>query len=146
MTAPRNAPPPYRGGCLCGAVRYEASAPTIGARICHCDACRRAMASPFLAQAQFQRRALTWQGTTARWRSSERLLRHFCPRCGTRLFLEPRDAPRIGIPLATLDDPVAIRPEMHVWTSEAIPWALPEDGLPRHAHGSPLPYRLPAGG
>ncbi|KAB1070591.1 GFA family protein [Methylobacterium planeticum] len=141
----RNAPPPYRGGCLCGAVRYVAAAPTLGARICHCATCRAAMAAPYLAQAQFPRRAVSWEGTTARWRSSDRLYRHFCPRCGTRLFLEPRDAPRLGIPLATLDDPAAIQPEMHVWTCEALPWALGPDALPRYPQGSPLPYRKPAG-
>ncbi len=140
-----DARPPFRGGCLCGAVRYVATAPTLGARICHCGTCRAATAAPYLAHAQFSRTALVWQGTTARWRSSERLFRHFCPRCGTRLFLEPRDAPRIGVPLATLDDPNAIRPEMHVFTAEGLPWAMPADGLPRYPGASPIPYRRPSG-
>lgn len=139
-----NRKPPYRGGCLCGAVRYTAAAPTLGARICHCRACQSATAAPYLAQAQFPRAAVSWTGTTVRWRSSERLMRHFCPRCGTRLFLEPRDAPRLGIPLPTLDDPGAIRPEMHIWTDSRLDWVVIADDLPQYAEGSPFPYRKPA--
>lgn len=141
-TGGRNALPPYHGGCPCGAVRYTVTAPSLGARICHCRACQKAMAAPFLAQAQFPRAAVTISGTTARHRSSERLFRHFCPACGTRLFLEPVDAPeRIGIPLATLDQPEAIWPEQHIWVSSKVDWLEIADGLPQHPQGSPERYR-----
>lgn len=141
---PRNAPPPYPGGCLCGAVRFIFAAPAAGSRICHCRNCQRAMGAPFLAQAQFPKASLTATGRTARYRSSERLFRHFCPSCGTHLFLEPVDAPdRIGIPLAVLDDPGAIRPEQHVWASGKVGWLVIDDGLPQHPRGSPDPYRMP---
>ncbi len=140
----RNAPPPYSGGCLCGAVRFTFAAPPLGARICHCRNCQRAMAAPFLAQAQFPKASMTATGRTARYRSSKRLFRHFCPACGTRLFLEPVDAPeRIGIPLAALDDPDAIRPEQHIWVSSKVGWLEIADGLPQHLQGSPDPYRTP---
>ncbi|HET8728022.1 MAG TPA: GFA family protein, partial [Alphaproteobacteria bacterium] len=96
------------------------------------------MAGPFLAHAQFPRAAMTMSGETARYRSSERLVRHFCPICGTRLFLEPVDAPeRIGVPLATLEDPNAIRPEQHIWTTSRVGWLDIADDLPQYPHGSP---------
>ena len=142
MTA--NDPPPYAGGCLCGAVRYVAAAETVGSRICHCRICQQAMAGPFLAHAQFPKTAVSWTGETARWRSSGRLWRHFCPACGTRLFLEPLDGDRIGVPLATLDDPRAIHPEMHIWVSSALDWTRIGGDLPCYPEGSPEPYRQPA--
>ncbi|KAB7739661.1 GFA family protein [Parvibaculum sedimenti] len=134
--------PPYDGGCLCGAVRYSFSVPTIGARICHCRTCQKAMGAPFLAQASFPKTSLNVTGETARFRSSARLWRHFCGICGTRLFIEPVDAPnRIGIPIATLDDPEVIRPERHIWVSEKLDWVRIDDGLPQHPKASPVPYR-----
>jgi hypothetical protein len=142
MSTESNAPPPYEGGCACGAVRYSFSAEAIGARICHCRACQRAMGAPFLAQASFPRAALTLTGATSRFRSSERLWRHFCKICGTQLFVEPVDAPdRLGIPIATLDNPAAISPEMHIWVSMKLPWIELADDLPKYPEASPTSYR-----
>lgn len=143
MTERSNAPPPYEGGCLCGQVRYVATEAPIGVRICHCRQCQKAQGAPFLAAASFPRRSVTISGQTARHQSSARLYRHFCPACGTRLFAEPIDAPeRWAVTLASLDDPNAIRPEMHIWTSSRLDWMVFDDGLPQFEQGSPLPYRL----
>jgi hypothetical protein len=138
-------PPPYAGGCLCGAVRYVAREAPLGARICHCRLCQKAQGAPFLSQASFPKRSVTIAGQTAAHPSSHRLLRHFCPACGTRLFVEPIDAPeRLGVSLATLDDPDDIRPEMHIWTSSQLDWVRFDDGLPRYAKASPIPWKSPA--
>ena len=32
----------YRGGCLCGALRYEATAEPLYAGLCYCADCRKA--------------------------------------------------------------------------------------------------------
>jgi hypothetical protein len=36
-----------RGGCLCGAVRYECAADPGNASYCHCDDCKRATGGPY---------------------------------------------------------------------------------------------------
>ena len=142
MDAFIKSPPPYAGGCLCGQVRYVASEAPIGARICHCRLCQKAQGAPFLSQASFPKRSVRIEGRTATHQSSHRLIRHFCPDCGTRLFVAPLDAPeRIGASLATLDDPDAIRPEMHIWTSARLDWVKFDDGLPQYTEGSPVPFR-----
>ena len=84
---PDNLPPPYEGGCACGAVRFRVEAPPIGVRICHCRICQKAMASPFIVQASFPKSAVTVTGETSFWQSSPRLKRHFCPCCGTRVTI-----------------------------------------------------------
>lgn len=136
-----NLPPPYEGGCACGAVRFRADAAPLGVRICHCRICQQAMGAPFLAVASFSKAAVTVTGETARWRSSARLWRHFCPQCGSRVTLEPLDGDRLGFPLAALDNPAALHPEMHIWVSSRVPWLALDDGLPQHAEASPEPYR-----
>ena len=38
---------PQTGGCLCGALRYEITAPPLVAYTCHCTACQRLTGSAF---------------------------------------------------------------------------------------------------
>ena len=138
---PRNLPPPYEGGCACGAVRYRIAARPIGVRICHCRICQQAMASPFIVQASFPKQAVTVTGEMAYWASSPRLKRHFCLRCGTRVTIEPAGGDRLAFPLVTFDNPAALYPEMHIWTTTRVAWLTLDDGLPQYPEASPEPYR-----
>src|ERR1700742_1761824 len=67
------------GGCLCGAVRFKADGEPLNVRICHCRNCQKAMGSPFFARAQFPQAALTFEGETARFASSDRVDRVLRP-------------------------------------------------------------------
>jgi len=127
---------PYEGGCLCGQVRWRASAEPANVRVCHCRNCQRATGGPFFARAVFLAEAIERRGETLRWPTSPRVDRLSCARCGTPVFSEPKDAPaRIGVALATLDDPVALTPDMHIWVSAKLPWTVIDDGLPQFAEG-----------
>lgn len=128
--------PLHEGGCLCGQVRWRATAAPANVRVCHCRLCQRATGGPFFARAIFLESVLEWSGEVTRWPSSPRVERLSCARCGTPMFAEPKDAPaRVGVSLATLDEPGAIRPEAHIWVSAKLPWLSIDDGLPRFAEG-----------
>src|SRR6202795_638470 len=43
-----------KGGCQCGAIRYEISGTPVIVAVCHCTMCRRANAAPAVAWAMFQ--------------------------------------------------------------------------------------------
>jgi hypothetical protein len=81
------------GGCLCGMVRFKAEGEPLNVRICHCRTCQKAMGSPFFARALLDQRALTVEGETGRYPSSEMVDRVFCKSCGSRFFLGGK-APR----------------------------------------------------
>ena len=125
------------GGCLCGAVRFKAEGEPINVRLCHCRNCQKAMGSPFFARALFPQTALTVQGETDRYPTSERLDRVFCKKCGTRLFTWRKDGSAAGVALAVFDDRHAFAPTEHIWTSEKMSWVRLDDGLPQYKEGPP---------
>ena len=48
------------GGCFCGQVRYEVSAPLGPARSCHCSRCRKAFSGAGSAYAEISPGSLSW--------------------------------------------------------------------------------------
>ena len=125
------------GGCLCGAVRFRCEGEPLNVRICHCRTCQKAMGSPFYARALFDPRALTVEGETAYYPSSEAIHRVFCKICGTRLFSRRSNGTAVGIALATFDDRNAFAPTEHIWVSEKIAWVRLDDGLPQYPETIP---------
>jgi hypothetical protein len=129
---------PYEGGCLCGQVRWRATAEPANVRVCHCRNCQRATGAPFFARAIFLAEHIERSGETTRWPTSPRVDRRSCARCGTAMFADPKDPPaRLAVSLATLDDPNAVRPDCHIWTCEKLDWLLIDDGLPQFERGVP---------
>ena len=47
-------PTPATGGCLCGAVRYEATGDPIVTGYCHCADCRRNSGAPVVTLVMFE--------------------------------------------------------------------------------------------
>ncbi|HWZ64602.1 MAG TPA: GFA family protein [Steroidobacteraceae bacterium] len=130
--------PVYRGGCLCGAVRYEITAAVSNPCFCHCASCRRASGAPMVPWGTFARDSVRiTHGPLTEFRSSARAWRGFCARCGTPLTYrnEARSA-EIDVTLATLDEPALIQPRMHVWVAERLPWLAIGDQLPQFAGGA----------
>jgi hypothetical protein len=130
------------GGCQCGAVRYGVSGEPAYAALCHCEDCRKSAGAPAVHWAAFpegQFRLVT--GQPKEYRSSEHASRNFCPTCGTGLFYRnPAVLPGlVDIQAATLDDPAALPPQIHVQTAERIAWMDGVDALPKFE-------RYPSGG
>lgn len=129
----------YTGGCLCGRIRYRATANPMTPSHCHCELCRKSSGAPFLSWASFLTRDFLFiQGVPARFDSSPIAFRQFCRDCGTQLtFQFLRSPDNIDVTLGSLDDPDAIRPADHIWTKRQISWIELADGLPRFAESRP---------
>ena len=125
------------GGCLCGAVRLKAKGEPINVRVCHCRNCQKAMGSPFFARALFPQDALTIEGDSARYPSSNAIERVFCKICGTRLLSWRTNGTAAGVALATFDDRNAFAPTEHIWVKEKIDWVKLDDGLPQYSELAP---------
>jgi len=140
------------GGCFCGHVRYRAGGAATDATCCHCSICRRTSGAPFVAWftipvASFQVVA----GNPATHRSSVHGTRTFCPRCGTPLTFRSTHTPgEIDVPTCSIDDPEAVLPADHTWTSARLSWVKVADGLPtfpgaREAKTRPPKAKTPKG-
>ncbi len=126
------------GGCLCGAVRYRLIPAGAIVDYCHCEMCRRWSGAPVSAWAQvptgqFQ----VTEGTVAGFASSPIATRHFCPICGTPLYMSDPAGRSIGIMLGTLDKAEALVPTQHGWMSRHLPWLALSDDLPRWPESPP---------
>lgn len=135
----------HEGGCLCGAVRFEARGKPLWVAHCHCHSCRHHTGSAFATfvgykQAQFR----VTQGALQAYASSPGVVRSFCAACGTPLtFAAERWPGDVHVYVSTLDRPEAFEPEAHVHVGEQLPWLHLDDGLPRFlttsSEGGPLP-------
>ncbi len=128
----------FTGGCLCGKIRYQATAAPIRAVSCHCAMCRRHSGAAFLTFVHFAKEAFAWLGREpTRYRSSKYAERGFCPSCGSTMTMhEEVLQDRWQIALGSLDDPGRVQPDDHVWTERQLPWLKIEDGLPRFPRNS----------
>ena len=123
------------GGCMCGAIRYEATGIPEGAGYCHCRSCRRHTGAPVVAFVVFIADQVTWlSGARARYESSPGKFRAFCRDCGTPLTFEATDSGRelIEFHISTLDNPDEFLPNEHTHYSERISWFETVDKLPRY--------------
>lgn len=126
------------GGCLCGGVRWELSAPPVSAAYCHCTRCQRRSGTAASAQARVAPGTLQivqgedlvreWVPPDDGWPKC------FCSTCGSALWSRSREEPRVySIRLGTFDDDPGVRPSYHQYVASAAPWEpLPDDGLPRY--------------
>jgi hypothetical protein len=121
------------GGCLCGAVRYRATAIAAKSTYCHCRMCQRSAGAPVMAWFSVPASAFAYvAGAPKTYRSSTKAQREFCPACGTQLvFREDGDA-NVDITTASLDEPVRVPPQDHIWRMSRIAWFETADSLPRH--------------
>lgn len=114
-----------RGGCFCGAVRYEVSSRLINGRACHCSRCRKAFSGAGSAYAE-----VADPGTFV-WRQGQDLLStynthepwgmQFCSRCGTTLCGVHGDAVH-GVTLGSVDGDPGVEIEKHIFVGSKAPW------------------------
>ena len=123
-----------QGGCLCGAVRYEAQGAPVDTNFCHCRTCQLASGAPLLAWVTFPTTGFRWTAALpATFASSKGVARGFCARCGTTLTWASAKSPdQIDIASATLDDPALAPPADHIWVRSRLPWMRCDDGLPEY--------------
>jgi len=129
---------PIEGGCLCGAVRYRATAAPIAATLCHCRSCRLAAGAPSVAWAVFRVEDVAFvAGQPRDFSSSTDVIRTFCGTCGTPLaYRRPSKPETIDITTATLDAANDFAPSKEIWVEDKLCWERLNDRIPHYARSS----------
>ncbi len=121
-----------RGGCQCGAVRYEARAVSTDAYYCHCRMCQRAFGHLSGIFCEVDGPSVKWAGgEPAYYQSSKVARRGFCRECGTPLTFEGVGSDRVHLTVGSLDEPGLFRPVVHYGSESIVAPFFVEDGLPR---------------
>jgi hypothetical protein len=121
------------GGCLCGALRYEAKGAPDHAGYCYCRDCRKASGSAFIGFMGFAPERITVTGQTRRHHSpasnGNTAVRNFCAECGSLVFGGGHDLGGVNVYAGSLDDPSQFRPRIAIFTRDAPHWAQIPAGL-----------------
>jgi hypothetical protein len=73
------------------------------------------------------------RGALEQLETSPGVLRGHCQRCGTQLtYQNVARSGEIDVTLAALDDPSALRPAVHIWVADKLPWVEIGDDLPQY--------------
>jgi hypothetical protein len=134
---------PLRGGCLCGAVRFELDTHPTQAGYCHCTRCQRRTGTGASPQARVDgRRFRLTSGTESlrAWRHPDGgFEKCFCAVCGAHLFSRNPDEPtQMSIRMAAFDSDPGVRPSWRSFVAYAASWEpIPDDGLEHSPEARP---------
>lgn len=130
----------HQGGCLCGQVRYAASAFEPKMAHCHCSMCRKFHGAAFATFGSVKQANFRWlQGEhlLIAYQAPNGTVRRFCQHCGSSLtFAASVEANEvIEVTLGTLDTPLNQQPDAHIYVDSKANWDLITDDLPQYAAG-----------
>ena len=128
---------PLRGRCTCGEIQYEIVEKPLFVHCCHCRWCQRETGTAFALNAMIESEkvALT-KGqpetilTPSNSGKGQQIVR--CPTCRIAVwshYAGAGDALKF-VRVGTLDDPDALPPDIHIFTSSKMPWVVLPEGTP----------------
>lgn len=123
------------GGCACKTIRYKLTADPLIVHACHCRDCQRLTGSAFVLNIWIESRFVEADRALAKSfklkaGSGKDHELFFCGGCGTYLWSKYYAAPgdTILLRVGTLDNPAAVKPDVHIFTRSKLPWLdLPRD-------------------
>lgn len=127
----------YKGGCACGALRYEMRSEPVFQNHCQCLDCQKRSGTGHGSYLTFPEPAdTTVTGEAKTWRitadSGNDKLYAFCPTCGTPVYVSFVAAPNMtAIQAASLDEPSRYRPHAITYAGRALDWDTLDPSLQR---------------
>lgn len=123
-----------RGGCLCGAIRFEVNGPSNWCAHCHCTICQQAHGAAFVTWVGVPRKNvnLAKGEDQLKWHpSSESAERGFCTECGSTLFFRGREWPgELHIVRANFEGEIDRKPQANAYFNTHVNWAPQDRSLP----------------
>lgn len=132
-----------QGGCQCGKLRFEMRGEPRTVAVCHCRDCQKQTGSAFALVVVAPQDQVGLSGADRTFvttgDSGRPVERHFCPDCGSPVFMKVTAVPDALVLMGgAFDDVSWLRPGLHFFCDSAQPWLT----LPENAKKFP---RLPGG-
>ena len=126
----------YKGGCLCGAVRFFITGPIRNIVYCHCSRCRRAQGSAFATNGIVE--ADDFELTKgvhnlSAYQATSGSTKFFCRTCGSPIMSKKDSAPEVvRVRIGTIETEIAERPMAHIFATSKAGWDEITDDLPQY--------------
>jgi hypothetical protein len=125
----------FLGSCLCGEVRFEILGDFDRFFLCHCGRCRKNTGSAHAANLFSSTARLNWLSGAARVRTFDvpftRHARSFCAECGSALPSLQMNGALLVVPAGSLDSPLPMRPDAHIFAASRAEWDERLEDLPQ---------------
>jgi hypothetical protein len=123
------------GSCLCGAVLFRVEGTFESFFLCHCGRCRKDTGSAHGANLFSSTARLEWlmgEGRVRTFRVPDtRHTKSFCSICGSALPQVQEEVGLLVVPAGSLDDPIDIRPNAHIFVADRAEWDEGLEGVSR---------------
>ena len=123
------------GRCSCGAVRYRLASEPLFVHCCHCLNCQRQTGSAFVINLLIETERVELLAGEPQPvdvprddGSMQRIFR--CPHCQVAVYSEYTRPEFRFVRAGTLDDPSAVRPDVHIFTRSKVPWVTLPESVP----------------
>jgi len=126
------------GGCACGQVRYRLISAPLFVHCCHCRNCQRETGSAFVLNALIETDRVELKGSApfavavpTDSGGPHRIYR--CDSCQVALWSEYSSPKLRFVRVGTLNEPHALKPDVHIYTRSKVPWLTLPEGVPAFA-------------
>jgi hypothetical protein len=129
----------HEASCCCGQLKVHAEGEPFRRSMCHCLACQRRTGSVYGVQVRYRTGQVSVTGESTQFirigDSGQRVIFHFCPRCGSTVWWIPESMPDcIAIAVGAFADPSWPPPRIAVYEAHRHPWAAVDAALPMEHH------------
>lgn len=126
------------GGCACGEIRYQLQRSPLFVHCCHCLNCQRQTGSAFAINMLIENDSFESLGGEAECvpvpRSGTQPQQIYrCPSCKTAVWSMYGSESILFVRAGTLDEPSAVRPDVHIYTRSKLPWVTLPESVPAFA-------------
>ncbi|MBB1485181.1 GFA family protein [Oceanospirillum sediminis] len=125
----------YKGKCLCGSIEFEIDGEFDAFYLCHCTYCKKDTGSAHGANLFSASARLNWlsgKDMVNNWcLPGTKHERSFCRQCGSALPVYSEVTGLLAVPAGSLDSPINIKPDAHIFVRSRADWEEKMFDLPQ---------------